>query len=207
MYSEQGFQQDGTVQLFGTAGQAKLFCPGTKGHRDRSSFIVPGQRDYGTSSKSCHGTGRAKTASQNPGWDAGQDNHHFFSQNLGRDREGMGQSLIFSNDFLFYNIFSVLEETFPVLEHPFLFWNVLFLFQNVFFPVLCFFKEGHFVQGQRVLSQDICFCSCPGTKGHRDKIFFLSWDKGTTGRPVPVCPGTSRPLETLKDRGKASSWE
>ena len=36
------------MQLFGTAGQAKLFCPGTKGHRDRSSFIVPGQRDSGT---------------------------------------------------------------------------------------------------------------------------------------------------------------
>ena len=29
--------------------------------RDRSSFIVPGQRDNGTSSKSCHGTGRAGT--------------------------------------------------------------------------------------------------------------------------------------------------
>ena len=38
---------------------------------------------------------------------------------------------------------------------------------------------------------------CPGTKGQRDREFFLSWDKGTTGRPVPVCPGTSRPLETL----------
>ena len=69
------------MQLFGTAGQAKLFCPGTKGHRDRSSFIVPGQRDNGTSSKSCHGTGRAGTAkiqdgtgrdSENPGRDAGQ---------------------------------------------------------------------------------------------------------------------------------------
>ena len=29
------------------------------GQRDRSFFIVPGQRDNGTSSKSCHGTGRA----------------------------------------------------------------------------------------------------------------------------------------------------
>ena len=28
------------------------------GQRDRSFFIVPGQRDNGTSSKSCHGTGR-----------------------------------------------------------------------------------------------------------------------------------------------------
>jgi hypothetical protein len=29
-----------------------------KGQRDRSSFIVPGQRDNGTSSKSCHGSYR-----------------------------------------------------------------------------------------------------------------------------------------------------
>ena len=52
------------------------------GQRDRSFFIVPGQRDNGTSSKSCHGTGRAGTAkirdgtgrdSQNPGRDAGQN--------------------------------------------------------------------------------------------------------------------------------------
>ena len=45
--------------LFGTKGQEFLHCPGTKGQRDRSSFIVLGQKDNGTSSKSCHGTGRA----------------------------------------------------------------------------------------------------------------------------------------------------
>ena len=52
------------------------------GQRDRRFFIVPGQRDNGTSSKSCQGTGRAGTAkirdgtgrdSQNAGRDAGQD--------------------------------------------------------------------------------------------------------------------------------------
>ena len=52
------------------------------GQRDRSSFIVPGQRDNGTSQKSCQGTGRAGTAkirdgtgrdSQNPGQDTGQN--------------------------------------------------------------------------------------------------------------------------------------
>ena len=57
------------------------------GQRDRSFFIVPGQRDNGTSSKSCQGTGRAGTAkiwdgmgrnSQYPGRDAGRDNHYFF---------------------------------------------------------------------------------------------------------------------------------
>ena len=37
------------------------------GQRDRSSFIVPGQRDNGTISKSCQGPGRAGTACQNPG--------------------------------------------------------------------------------------------------------------------------------------------
>ena len=66
-----------------------------------------------------------------------------------------------------------------------------------------FFKKNliYFVPGQRSLSRDICSCPCPGTKGHRDKKIFLSRDKGTTGRPVPVCPGTSRgtsrPVETL----------
>jgi hypothetical protein len=51
------------------------------GQRDRSSFIVPGQRENGTRSKSCQWTGGAGTAkirdgtgqnSQNPGRDAGQ---------------------------------------------------------------------------------------------------------------------------------------
>ena len=52
------------------------------GQRDRSFFIVPGQKDNGTSSKSCQGMGRAGTAkiwdrtgrdSQNPGRDVGQN--------------------------------------------------------------------------------------------------------------------------------------
>ena len=59
------------------------------------------------------------------------------------------------------------------------------------------------VPGQRSLSRDFWCCSCPGTKGRRDNNFFLSRDKGTTGRPVLDCPGTSRgtshPLETLID--------
>jgi hypothetical protein len=33
----------------GIAGQAKLFCPGTKGQWNRETFFVPGQRDNGTS--------------------------------------------------------------------------------------------------------------------------------------------------------------
>merc|ERR1719362_1357370 len=67
-----GFQRDGTAQLFGTAGQPKLFCPGTKGQRDRSSFIVPGQRD------------KVKIL---PGDGTGRD-----SQNLGRDGPGQPKS-------------------------------------------------------------------------------------------------------------------
>ena len=61
----QGFQRDGTVQC------------NFSGQRDRSSFIVPGQRYNGTSSKSCHKMGRAGTAYQTPGRDTGQNNHYF----------------------------------------------------------------------------------------------------------------------------------
>ena len=92
-------------------------------------------------------------------------------------------------------LFPVLEHLFPVLERRFPVWNVFFLFWNALFLVFCSFgkvilsRDG---TGQRSLSRDICSCPCPGTKGHRDKNFFLSRDKGTTGRPVPVCPGTSR---------------
>ena len=60
------------LKLFGTAGQAKLFCPGTKGQWDRSSFIVPGQRDNGTSYKSSHGTGFWQALLSRPGAPTGQ---------------------------------------------------------------------------------------------------------------------------------------
>ena len=65
--SNQGFQRDGTVKLFGTAGQAKLFCPGTKGQRDKLK-ILP--RD---------GTGRdfLRLSRPVPGRPAGQ-NYHLF---------------------------------------------------------------------------------------------------------------------------------
>ena len=53
------------------------------------------------------------------------------------------------------------------------------------------------VPGQRSLSRDFCSCPFPRKKGQRDKEMFLFRDKGTTGRPVPDCSGTSRPLETL----------
>ena len=60
-----GFQRDGTVQLFGTKGQKFL-------HR-------PGQRDDGTSSKTCQGTGG----------DMGRDNHHFSVKiRMGQGQDG-----------------------------------------------------------------------------------------------------------------------
>jgi hypothetical protein len=67
-----------------------------------------------------------------------------------------------------------LERPFPVFERPFPFFKHPFpVFERLF---SCFFKEGDFVPGR------------PLTKGHRDKKISLSRDKGTTGRPVPVCP-------------------
>ena len=56
------------------------------GQRDRSFFVVPGQRDNRTSSKSCHGRGQAGTASQNPGRDVGRDRVLIFCHGTGRDR-------------------------------------------------------------------------------------------------------------------------
>ena len=67
---------------------------------------------------------------------------------------------------------------------------------SLFFGIFKFILSRD-VLGQRSLSRENCSCPCPGTKGHRDKIFFLPQDKGTTGRLVPVCPRTSRPVETL----------
>ena len=123
------------------------------GQRDRSFFLVLGQRDNGTSSKSCHGTGRRTEPSlffcHILGLDVRQDNHYF--------------SLQFSG-----------------LEHLFLFQNVLFLFQNVlscfitsfgkgdcpgiFAPALVrdkgtFGQEKFFVPGQS-LYFFFCFYSC-----------------------------------------------
>ena len=66
IYIEWRLRRDGT-------GQCNF-----SGQSDRSSFIVPGQRDNRTSSKSCHGTGRSGTAKIRDG--TVRD-----SQTLGRD--------------------------------------------------------------------------------------------------------------------------
>ena len=189
------------MQLFGTAGQAKLFCPGTKGQRDRSSFIVPGQRDKGTRSKSCHRTGRSGTAKIRDGTAKLRDGT--------RDRAEKGCSktekdvLKQENDVLKQEN-DVLKQEYDVLKQEM--WSFL---KN---PSINFvpgrpgtegFVPGHLLlplsRDKGTAGQAKLFC--PGTKGQRDREIFLSRDKGTTGRPVPVCPrtsrGTSRPLETL----------
>jgi hypothetical protein len=96
--------------------------------RDRSSFIVPEQRDNGTSSKSCLGTGRAETAYQILRRDTGRDNHYFSVKIRDGTRDGMGRDAgwnrttpFFPMIFCFRTSFPVSEHTFPVLEHPFLF--------------------------------------------------------------------------------------
>ena len=62
---------------------------------------------------------------------------------------------------------------------------------------ICSFILARDVPGERSLSRDICPALVPGQRDTGTRIFFLSQDKGTTGRPVPVCPGTSRLVETL----------
>ena len=88
------------------------------GQRDRSSFIVAGQRDNGTSSKFCHGTCQAGTASQNPGLDVCRDNSYFSVKIQDGMREGTGQSLfIFAMNSCFITSIPILQQTFSVSGH------------------------------------------------------------------------------------------
>ena len=66
--------------------------------RDKDTEVPSLSRDKGTtgtSSKSCHGTGRAGAVCQNPGRDAGQHNHYFSAKIHDGMRDGTGQSLFF----------------------------------------------------------------------------------------------------------------
>ena len=141
------------------------------GQTDRSSFIVKGQRNKlkilpwdgaGQDSLSKYGTGH------------GTEQSLFFCQNPGRDRDGTGQLLFFSYDFLFYNISSCFRTYFSCFRTSFsCFW---------------FFGVSDFVpgcQGQRNLSQDFWTCPCPGRKRQRDKDFSFV--------PGQRHNGTSRP--------------
>ena len=46
------------------------------------------------------------------------------------------------------------------------------------------------VPGQRSLSRDICFCPCPGTRGHRDRQNFFVPGQRDNGTRKLFCPGT-----------------
>ena len=100
------------------------------GQKDRSFFIVLGQRNNRASSKSCHGT---RWEGIFTGCPIGQEHTHFQFCTI--------NALFFNYDFLFQNIFSCFRTPFPVLELPFLFQKVLLLFPNQIFPfktnVLC----------------------------------------------------------------------
>ena len=152
-------------------GQCKF-----SGQRDRRSFLVPRLRDNGTSSKSCHGTGRdgILTGCPVPSWDVPQDK---ITLKFGHFQKKLP-------DFLFQNIFSCFKRPFMFQNLFFLFYNILFLFFVSFGKVIL----SRDVPGQRSLSRDFYSCPCPGTKGQRDKEIFLSRNKGTMGHPVPWKP-------------------
>ena len=172
------------------------------GQRDRNFFLVPGQRDNGTSSKFCHGTGRdgILTACPVPSRDVPRDRN---------ERKNIDKIEFFFYDFLFQNIFScfgtsssVLEHPFPVLERLFPVLERLFPVSERPFPVFLSFWEGYFVPGrdkgvcpgtfapalvpgQRDTGTRIFFC--PGTKGQRDVPSRFVPGR-PAGRPVPWKP-------------------
>ena len=146
--------------------------------RDKGTEVSSLSQDKGTTERAQNlARGQDSLSKSWTGQDTGQS--IFFCQNPGRD----GISCF----FLFQNILSCFRTSFNCFRTSFSF----------FF----FFGESDFVPGQKSLSQDFFSCICPGTKGQRDKELFLSRDKGTTGRPILDCPGTSFgtscPLKTL----------
>ena len=83
------------------------------GQRDRSSFIVPGQRDNRTTQNLAMGRdgpgqpvkirdetrdGTITIFRQNPGWDAGRDNHYFSV----KIRESHEQLSFFDIEFFYF---------------------------------------------------------------------------------------------------------
>ena len=102
------------------------------------------------------------TACQNPGRDAGQDNHYLFP------------------------ISSCFRTSFPVLKRTFFSFRMSFSVLER--PFSCFLVSfGKVIlsrddPGQGSYSQDFCSCPCPGTKVQQDKEIFLSREKGTMGQ-------------------------
>ena len=76
------------------------------GQRDRNFFLVPGQRDNGTSSKFCHGTGRDGILTVCP----------VPSRYVPRDRNERKNI----DKMEFFSMISCFRTSFPVLERPLL---------------------------------------------------------------------------------------
>ena len=134
-----------------------------------------GQRDNGTSSKSCHGTGRdgILTACPVPSRDVPRDRNERKSvTKMGFFSDFSSSSCFGTYFFCFRMSFSCFRTSFPVLERPFPVSERHFPVLERHFPVL----ECPFSVFERlfpgfwgvILSRDICSCPCPGTEGHRD---------------------------------------
>ena len=90
--------------------------------------------------------------------------------------------------FCFRTSFPVLEHSFPVSVRHFPVLDRPFPVLERLFPVL----GGDFVPGNPGTEEFVpehLLLPCPGTKGHRDKIFFVPGQRDN---------GTSRPMETLR---------
>ena len=150
------------MQLFGTKGQKFIHCPETKGTTGQAQNFATG-RDW---------PGRAGTTSQNLGWDRVLMFCH------GKGRDGI------------YSACSIPSRKIPgqpwgkrekiVIKSKFLKKK-----GRIFFAFFLSFENfGPFldVPGQRGLSRNVCCCSCPYTKGQRDKKFVFVPGKGTVGQ-------------------------
>ena len=120
--------------------------------RDKGTEVPSLSRDKGTTGQAQNlatgldGRGRAGRACQNPERGTGQS--LFFCQNPGRDRDGTGQARFFSNDFMFYNIFSCFTMYFSCFRTSFLVLELPFLVLELPFPVFWFFGVSDIVPGR-----------------------------------------------------------
>ena len=125
------------------------------GRRDKSFFIVPVQRDNGTSSKSCQGMGRDgifDILSQDVPWDK-------ITLKFGHFQKKWPDSC-FRTSFCCFRTCYIRKK----MEFLWFFWNFWPFYVN-FFPLRYWFWPA--------TSQDFCSCPCPGTKGQRN--IFVPW--------------------------------
>ena len=178
------------MQLFGTKAQKFIHCPKPKGTTGQAQNFATG-RDW---------PGRAGTTSQNLGWDRVLMFCH------GKGRDGIYSACPIPSRKIPGQPWGKREKI--VIKSKFLKKK-----GRIFFAFFCRLK----ILGLFWTSQDRGVC--PGMfaaalvptqkdsgtrslflsleKGRLDKETYLSWDNGTMGCPVPDCPGTSCPMETL----------